>query len=278
MTTATGAARPAAATTNHRWDPAQYLRFGDERSRPFFDLVGRIPAADPRSVVDLGCGPGQLTATLADRWPAARVLGVDSSAEMIEQAAAHTTDRVGFTLGDLTAWAPAEPVDVVVSNATLQWVDGHDALLPALAGMVRPGGWLAFQVPGNFTSPSHLAIAEQVRSPHWQGRIDPAVLDRPRSFEPAHYLEVLLDAGLEADVWETTYLHRLSGPDPVFNWVKGTALRPVLAALRPADVAAFEDELAARLRDVYPAGRHGTTFPFRRIFAVARVPTAPERG
>jgi trans-aconitate 2-methyltransferase len=276
--TALGDATATATAAGHRWDPAQYLRFGDERSRPFFDLVGRVPAVDPRSVVDLGCGPGQLTATLADRWPTARVLGVDSSPEMIEQAADHADDRVGFALGDLTGWAPVEPVDVVVSNATLQWVDGHDALLPALARMVRPGGWLAFQVPGNFGSPSHVAIAEQVRSPRWRDRIDQAVLDRPRSFEPAHYLEVLLDAGLEADVWETTYLHRLTGPDPVFNWVKGTALRPVLAALGPDDVAAFEAELAERLRGAYPAGRHGTTFPFRRIFAVAQVPMEPERG
>jgi trans-aconitate 2-methyltransferase len=255
-----------------RWDPAQYLRFGDERSRPFFDLVARIPAVEPALVVDLGCGPGQLTATLADRWPEARVVGVDSSPEMIAEANAHASGQLEFTLGDLTGWSPGEPADVVVSNATLQWVPGHDALLGSLARTVRPGGWLAFQVPGNFGSPSHVAIADQVRSPRWRDRIDAAVLDRPRSFEPGHYLDVLADAGLDADVWETTYLHRLQGPDPVFNWVKGTALRPVLAALGPADVAAFEEELASRLRAAYPAGPHGTTFPFRRIFAVAQVP------
>jgi trans-aconitate 2-methyltransferase len=262
----------ADAAPFRRWDPAQYLRFGDERSRPFFDLVARVPAAQPALVVDLGCGPGQLTATLADRWPGARVVGVDSSAEMIAAAAAHASEQVSFELGDLATWVPPEAADVVVSNATLQWVPAHDELLAVLVGMVRPGGWLAFQVPGNFGSPSHVAFAEQVRSPRWRDRIDPAVLDRPSSFEPGHYLDVLVDAGCEADVWETTYLHQLSGPDPVFNWVKGTALRPVLAGLAPADVAPFEAELAERLRARYPPGRHGTTFPFRRIFAVARRP------
>ncbi len=254
------------------WDPTQYLRYGDERSRPFFDLVDRLQALRPEQVVDLGCGPGQLTATLADRWPTAQILGVDNSPQMIEAAAEHRSSRVRFEAGDVRTWTPPEPVDVIVSNAMLQWVDGHDELLAPLVGQLAAGGWLAFQVPGNFSSPSHRSFAELVRSPRWRDRIDPAVLDRPRSFEPEHYLAILLGLGCRAEVWETTYLHVLPGDDPVLQWLRGTGLRPVLAALAPDDVAPFEAELAAMLRDAYPPGPHGTVFPFRRIFAVAQAP------
>jgi trans-aconitate 2-methyltransferase len=252
------------------WNPQLYLRFGDERSQPFFDLVHRIPAIGPvRSVVDLGCGPGQLTATLAARFPEAAVVGVDSSAEMITAAAEHRSERVRFVQGDAINHQPDQPVDVVVSNATLQWIDGHLERLGHWLGLVRPGGVLAFQVPGNFGSPSHVTFAELVRSPQWCRRIDPAVLDRPRTEEPARYLERLLALGATAQVWETTYLHVLHGTDPVLQWIRATALRPVLAALAPSDAAEFEAELALRLRAAYPPGPHGTLFPFRRIFAVA---------
>lgn len=253
------------------WNPQLYLRFGDERSQPFFDLLHRLPALDGpvRRVVDLGCGPGNLTATLADRFPAADVLGVDASAEMIAAAAAHQGPRLRFARGDAVGFVAERPVDVLVSNATLQWIDGHVEQLAHWLAQVRPGGVFAFQVPGNFSSPSHRSFAELVRSPRWRDRIDPAVLDRPRSVEPEVYLERLLACGAAAQVWETTYLHLLTGPDPVLHWIRATALRPVLAALDPADVEPFEAELAARLTQAYPAGPHGTVFPFRRIFAVA---------
>ncbi|MCC6437993.1 MAG: methyltransferase domain-containing protein [Acidimicrobiales bacterium] len=258
------------------WNPQLYLRFGDERSQPFFDLVHRLPAIDGpvRAVVDLGCGPGTLTATLCDRFPDATVLGVDSSAEMIAAAGAATASgragpRLRFERGDAVGFAAEDPVDVLISNAALQWIDGHLEHLPHWLEQVRPGGVFAFQVPGNFSSPSHRSFAELVRSPRWRDRIDPAVLERPRSAEPEAYLERLLSSGAVAQVWETTYLHVLQGPDPVLHWIRATALRPVLAALDPADVGAFEAELAARLAQAYPPGPHGTVFPFRRIFAVA---------
>lgn len=264
------------------WDPQQYLRFGDERSQPFSDLVARIPPlpAPARRVVDLGCGPGHLTATLAATFPGAEVLGVDSSPEMVAAAAPHAGPQVRFVEGDAATWVPAagEAPDVIVSNATLQWIDGHVELLDRWLSLLRPGGVFAFQVPGNFTSPSHRSFAEQVTSPAWRDRVDAAVLDRPRSAEPVAYLERLLDLGAVAQVWETTYLHVLSGPDPVLEWVRGTALRPVLAALSAADRPAFEAELAERLRRAYPPDAHGTVFPFRRIFAVAIAPGAGPAG
>lgn len=248
------------------WDPQQYGRFADERSRPFFELVGRIGAIGPRRVVDLGCGTGELTAQLAQRWPSARVEGLDSSPEMI--AAAAPADRVTYRVGDVASWTPPEDVEVIVSNATLQWVPSHRALLPLWAEALPSGGWLAFQVPGNFDSPSHTVIRELAESPRWAASLAGILRHDDAVGRPTEYAELLLSAGLSADVWETTYVHVLTGDDPVLQWLRGTALRPVMAALPPETYARFEDELAEQLRRAYPATAVGTLFPFRRIFAV----------
>jgi trans-aconitate 2-methyltransferase len=255
---------------SHTWDPQRYLAYADERGRPFVELVARIGATDPAAVVDLGCGPGNLTALLPERWPGAMVTGVDSSPEMIE-AASRDVPGVAFAVGDLRDWvaqaAPGE-VDVLVSNATLQWIPGHLDLLPALVGAVRPGGWLAFQVPGNFREPSHTIrdelAAEEPYAAHTAGVATPAAHDA------ATYLRALQRLGCEVEAWETTYLHVLHGPDPVFTWVSGTGARPTLQAL-PGDLRPrFEEEFKARLRAAYPDDGHGVVLPFRRVFVVAR--------
>jgi trans-aconitate 2-methyltransferase len=250
------------------WDPGTYLQFADQRGRPFADLLARVGADQPGTVVDLGCGPGQLTATLADRWPTAAVTGVDSSAEMVERAAEHAGRRVSFAVGDLRQWQPDEPVDVLVSNATLQWVPEHRALLPRLLGAVAPGGWFAFQVPGNFGEPSHRLLHELAADPRFADAT--AAVERPSSAEPVDYLNDLTGLGCEVDVWETTYLHLLTGPDPVFRWISGTGARPVLQALDGRRRSEFETEYRALLAEAYPPGPSGTVLPFRRIFAVAR--------
>ena len=249
---------------SHTWDPERYLTYADERGRPFVELVGRVDAHDPRTVVDLGCGPGNLTSLLADRWPGAEVTGVDSSAEMI---AAANDPRIRFEVGDLRQWSGS--VDVLVSNATLQWVPDHLELLPHLVASVRPGGWLAFQVPGNFDEPSHTIRAELAsEAPYAAHTRDVAV---PSSHDPGTYLDALAGIGCTVDAWETTYLHVLTGPDPVFTWVSGTGARPTLQAL-PDDLRAeFEAEFKRRLAIAYPEQDYGVVLPFRRIFVVARV-------
>ncbi|HZC72516.1 MAG TPA: trans-aconitate 2-methyltransferase [Jatrophihabitans sp.] len=253
-----------------RWDPGQYGQFANERARPFFDLVARIGATEPRRVVDLGCGPGNMTALLAQRWPAARVEGIDSSPEMI--AAAPSGARLKFRVGSVESWTPPADLDVVVSNATLQWVPSHEALLASWAAALPPNGWLAFQVPGNFDAPSHTLMRTLASGPRWAAQLGGVLRHEDAVATPAAYASLLLTAGLVADVWETTYLHVLTGPDPVLHWVRGTGLRPVMGALSPDDYAAFEAEYTAQLRAVYPAAEHGTLFPFRRIFAVGHRP------
>jgi trans-aconitate 2-methyltransferase len=249
-----------------RWDPTQYTRYADERGRPFLDLLARVGATDPRRVVDLGCGPGNLTALLAQRWPAAAVEGLDSSPEMIERARADVP-AVRFSVGDVRAWTMPDDCDVVISNAALQWVPGHLDLVRDWAAALPPDGWLALQVPANFDAPSHALMRSLVASPRWAPLVGD-VLRHDLVATPTRYAELLLDAGLQVDVWETTYLHLLQGDDPVLEWVRGTGLRPVLAALS-SDAGEFEREYAALLREAYPRTAHGTVFEFRRLFAVA---------
>jgi trans-aconitate 2-methyltransferase len=260
------------------WDATQYLRFGGERSRPFFDLLARVGAADPRYVADLGCGPGTLTAVLARRWPAAKVVGVDNSPEMIAAATASTADKVQdwvapeggtitFTLGDVRGWQPERPPDVLVCNAVLQWVPGHHDLLLQWAGQLAPGGWLAFQLPGNFDQPSHAIVREMVASARWAALLADAELNR-QAGDPEEYAELLARPGYEVDAWETSYVHILHGEDPVLEWAKGTTLRPVLAVLDEEQSAGFLREYGERLREAYKPRTFGTPFPFRRVFTV----------
>jgi trans-aconitate 2-methyltransferase len=253
----------------HTWDPDRYLAYADERGRPFVELLARVDDPAPATVVDLGCGPGNLTALLTERWPSAEVRGVDSSPEMIAEARA-SHPEIDFEIGDVRDWRPAEPVDVLVSNATLQWVPGHLELLSELLAAVRPGGRLAFQVPGNFDQPSHTIRTELAATPPYDAHTGGVAV--PTAHDAGTYLEVLTRLGCVVDAWETTYLHVLRGDDPVFTWVSGTGARPTLQAL-PDDLRpGFEEEFRARLRTAYPAVDGQVVLPFRRVFVVARTP------
>ena len=257
----------------HTWDPDRYLTYADERGRPFVELVARIGAAAPAEVVDLGCGAGNLTGLLAERWPDAHVVGLDSSPEMIAAPRNRTGlgQSVTYAVADLRDWRPERPVDVLVSNATLQWVPGHLELLPSLVAAVAPGGWFAFQVPGNFDEPSHTIRAElAAEAPYAEHTANVAT---PSSHDPAVYYDALAAAGCSVDVWETTYTHVLRGPDPVFTWVSGTGARPTLQAL-PDRAAARPSRRSSSAGWPRPT-RSGRTarvlLPFRRVFAVAQV-------
>ncbi|GAA2923996.1 MULTISPECIES: trans-aconitate 2-methyltransferase [Streptomyces] len=268
---------PAAVPT---WDPAQYLRHAGHRARPFADLLARVPelpGSAPR-IADLGCGPGNVTRFLADRWPTARIAGYDNSPEMLDKAHVDHQGptpgggRLDFDHADVRTWTPAEPYDLIVSNATLQWVPGHVERFADWVAGLKPSGTFAFQVPGNFDAPSHRLMRELAGSPRWRDRLAGTLRHADAVLAPEAYQERLTALGCTADVWETTYIHLLQGEDPVLDWVKGTGLRPVLTALAddPEAREAFVTEYRAALRAAYPAGPDGTPFPFRRVFAVAR--------
>ncbi|MGD9985754.1 trans-aconitate 2-methyltransferase [Pseudonocardia sp.] len=247
--------------TGTTWDPALYLQFDDARSRPFLDLVARVGATAPRRVVDLGCGPGHLTEVLARRWPDAAVEALDSSPDMVGAARSRGIDA---SLAPVETWTPGPDVDVVVTNAVLQWVPTHPDLLARWIEALPAGAWFAMQVPGNFGAPSH-ALARELAT-----RRGLTLRDELAVREPTDYAEILGRRGVDVDVWETTYLQRLTGDDPVLTWISATALRPVRDALDARAYESFRAELAPLLREAYPKRPDGTTWlPFRRIFAVA---------
>jgi trans-aconitate 2-methyltransferase len=252
------------------WDPEKYLTFSDHRSRPFYELIARIQASSPRRVVDLGCGPGNLTSVLASRWPSATIEAMDSSAEMVDAARARGIDAY---LGDVTDWKPPTDTDVIVTNAVLQWVPRHDAILRRWVQQLPPGAWIALQVPGNFDAPSH-AIVRSLVAGSWHSRLSSVTLrEEDAVFTPTGYAEILGDCTVDA--WETTYTQVLTGEDPVLEWITGTALRPIKAALNQEEWDQFRAELAPLLRSAYPQRTDGRTwFPFRRVFAVARTPNS----
>jgi trans-aconitate 2-methyltransferase len=251
------------------WNPDVYLAFADHRGRPFFDLLSRVGAEKPRRVVDLGCGPGNLTETLAQRWPDAIVEAWDSSPEMVEAARERGVDA---HVGDVRTWTPQPDTDVLVSNATLQWVPEHAELLVRWADQLNAGSWIGMQVPGNFDAPSHRAVRELARRDQWSEPLRDFPFREGQVEDPSGYAELLSDAGCTVDAWETTYIHDLSGEHPVLEWITGTALRPVKSRLTDEQWAQFRQELIPMLDAAYPVRSDGKTFfPFRRIFVVAQV-------
>ncbi|WP_295692749.1 methyltransferase domain-containing protein [Lapillicoccus sp.] len=264
------------------WDPHQYALFSGHRGRPFADLLGRVDAPSPGLVVDLGCGDGPLTLGLADRWPQARVVGIDSSPQMLARARELDTDgRVEWVLARAEGWDPATlggPMDVLTTNATLQWVPEHLDLIPRWVGALAPGGWFAMQVPSNFGAPSHVLMREVAARHARAADLAPGLARADAVAEPAAYLGALAGLGLEVDVWETTYQQVLdpvgAQRSPVLEWVRGTGLRPVLEVLTDeTELKAFVDDYVSVLDRAYPRQSFGVAFPFSRIFAVGHAPT-----
>ncbi|ORV09187.1 trans-aconitate 2-methyltransferase [Mycobacterium celatum] len=252
------------------WDPDVYLAFADQRARPFYDLLSWVGAERPRRVVDLGCGPGNLTLQLARRWPDAVIEALDNSPEMVAAARERGVDA---SVTDLRSWTPRRDTDVVLSNAVLQWVPEHPELMVRWAGQLAAGSWIAAQMPGNFETPSHAAVrALARREPYAKALRDVPFRVGAVVHPPAYYAELLMDAGCSVDAWETTYLHQLRGEHPVLDWISGTALLPVRERLSDAEWERFRADLIPLLADAYPTRPDGITFfPFRRVFVVAQV-------
>jgi trans-aconitate 2-methyltransferase len=252
------------------WDPTLYLRFADHRLRPALDLLGRVVAERPRAVYDLGCGPGTTTRLLVERWPEARVVGVDSSEEMLAKARADCPGA-SYRTADLARWRPAEPADVLYSNAALHWLEDHASLFPRLVGLLAEGGALAVQMPHNDGAPSHTCMREAAEAGPWREVVLRVVHDR-RVAEPDVYYDLLRPLVSSIEIWETVYIQPLEGDNPVVDWTRGTALRPLLQAIvDPGQREAFLADYAARIAAAYPRRPDGRTLlPFRRLFIVAR--------
>jgi trans-aconitate 2-methyltransferase len=260
------------------WNPEQYERFSDHRRRPFADLTSRVGASAPEIVVDLGCGPGPLTLALAKRWPHARIIGVDSSAEMLDQARRNDRrERVEWVRADVETWDPVQvgaPIDVITTNALLQWVPSHMQLIPGWINALTPDGWFAMQVPGNFNAPSHTLLREVAAQSPRAAELLPRLRGAEAVGDPGAYTALLAGLGCEVDAWETTYQHILDPAgderEPVLEWIKGTALLPVFEVLKgEGERADFVAAYGNALLQAYPRQPFGTVLAFRRIFAVA---------
>jgi trans-aconitate 2-methyltransferase len=252
------------------WDPTQYLRFADERLRPALDLLARVPLASPRLVVDLGCGAGNVTAILRERFPAAAVLGVDGSEAMLAKARA-AAPACTFIQADFARWTPETPPDLIFSNAALHWVSGHETLFPRLISLIAPGGIFAVQMPAMHDAPLRRLQNEIAGQGPWAPYLADASYARGLLPVEAYY-DLLRPRVAALDIWETTYLHVLSGEDAVVEWAAGSSLRPFLDKLPPEMRQPFRMAYATALRPHYPRRPDGTTLlPFRRLFMLARV-------
>ncbi len=250
------------------WDPKLYLGFANERTRAAGELLARMPLANPKRVIDLGCGPGNSTALLAQRWPDAEIEGLDSSPEMLADAA-KSGIKARWIEADASSWSATAPYDAIFSNATFQWVPDHVRLLPRLMGFVAKDGFFAFQVPFNFNEPSHTILRDLSVEPRWHDALKNA---RPwhQVLSAEEYYALLEPHSARLDIWEFEYLQVLDGEDAVYRWVSGTGARPFINALDGAEREAFVAEYKARLTAAYPRRASGKTlFPFQRRFVVA---------
>lgn len=250
------------------WDASLYLRFGDERTRPALDLAAHVAVENPGTVADLGCGPGNSTQVLRNRWPKASVIGLDNSADMIA-AARKAYPEHDWSEVDIADWSPGRPIDVVFSNAVLQWLGDHETLVPRLFGNVASGGALAFQVPADSYSPVRHLIDEIADDPAWADRMGEAK-GALTMHEPGFYYDVLCGRARSVDIWETEYKHVMDGPAAIVEWISSTGLRPFFAPLSADEQARFSAMLTERVAVTYERRRDGRVlFPFRRIFVVA---------
>ncbi|BBK38725.1 trans-aconitate 2-methyltransferase [Allostella sp. ATCC 35155] len=251
------------------WDPSQYLKFADHRLRPALDLLARIPAERPGTVVDLGCGAGNVTRHLRRRWPEARIIGVDNSPQMMVKARAAMPD-VAWIEADIATWEPEGPVDVIYSNAALHWLADHNSLFPKLMGWLAPEGVLAVQMPRNYEAASHTRILDAALAGPWRPVLEPLLRPSPVAAPEAYYRFLAAHAE-HPDIWETVYMQVLTGENPVVEFTKGSALKPLLDALDEPHRSAFEAAYAEMIASAYLPEKDGRTlFPFRRLFMVVQ--------
>jgi trans-aconitate 2-methyltransferase len=249
------------------WNPPQYLKFGAERLRPARDLLARVPLSAPANIVDLGCGTGTVTALIKGRWPQARIVGIDNSQPMLERARG-SVPGVEWEVADIAKWSPRAPIDLLVSNAALQWLDDHRTLFPRLVSNINAGGALAVQMPAQHDAPSHQIGFELAKSPRWRTQLN-GLVRRP-ILEAADYYTILRPHAASLDIWVTEYVQVLTGDNPVAEFTKGSLVGAWLSVLSDSEAREFEMDYRTAIAAAYPKDADGVTlFPFRRLFLVA---------
>ncbi len=251
------------------WDPNHYLSFDADRLRPALDLISKVEIGAPRNIVDLGCGPGNVTTILSDRWPDAKVSGVDNSQEMLDKAGV-ANPGISWVHADLNNWVAEEKVDLLFSNAALHWLDNHKELFPKLLENIAPGGTIAVQMPRNWQASSHSSINEVIVEGPWKELLEPEIVLEP-SHKPDVYYNLLAPVTENIMIWETEYIQVLQGENPVAEFVKGSWLQRFLQLLEEPFRTEFEMSYSEKILNAYPKQADGKTlFPFKRLFIVAQ--------
>ncbi|WP_157217142.1 trans-aconitate 2-methyltransferase [Flavisphingomonas formosensis] len=255
------------------WSAAQYRKFEDERNRPILDLLAHVPTATVAHAIDIGCGPGNSTELMRNRYPEARISGLDSSDDMIAAARRRMPD-VDFSVADIAGWSPAERYDLILANAVLQWLPDHAALFPRLFGKLAPDGTLAVQMPDNLDEPAHRLMREVAADGPWSAKLATAWQSRAPRHEADYYFRLLHGRAQRLDVWRTVYHHPLpDGAAGIVEWFKGSGLRPYLDPLDAEERDAYLARYEAAVADAYPALADGTVLlPFPRLFLLAQRP------
>jgi len=252
------------------WNARQYLKFEDERTRPSVDLLRRVPLAEAQRCVDIGCGPGNSTELLADRFPAARVIGLDNSPGMLAKARERLPD-LSFEEADIATWRPTEHFDLIFANAVLQWVADHPSVLGRLVSLLKSGGCLAVQMPNNLDEPSHRLMEQVANDGPWASKLSSASAAKEKISSFEDYYSCLHQAGCSVDIWQTTYVHPLAGAEAIVEWFKSTGLKPYLDPLSPAEQSEYLIRYQAEITRAYPAQSGGKVLlRFPRLFFVAQ--------
>lgn len=254
------------------WSPSLYTKFEDERTRPARDLLAQVPLADINRAIDLGCGPGNSTELLIERFGAAGVSGLDGDTNMVEAARKRLPDTT-FTQADLATWVPDQPYDLMFANAVFQWLPDHLDIFDRLMDGLAPGGVLAIQMPDNLEEPSHMLMEETAHAGPWRGAFEQASTRRAALPSPSVYYDRLIGKSARLDIWHTIYNHPMNGPQAIVEWLKSTGLRPYLEKVGPQYQAEFLEDYAARIAKAYPMlGDGKVLFRFPRMFMVAVKP------
>jgi trans-aconitate 2-methyltransferase len=252
------------------WNPALYRRYEDERTRPAQELLARVPLTAAARVVDLGCGPGNSTELLVQRFDGAVVTGTDNSEAMLVSAR-ERLPQARFELSDIAAWRPGSPPDLIYANASLQWVPDHEALIPRLFAALAPGGVLAIQMPDNRQEPTHRLMRELAAEAPWAQAIGDADKLRTLLLSLERYYDLLAADAAHIDVWRTAYQHPMASAASIVEWVRGTGLRPFVDGLPPDLQTRYLAEYERRVAQAYPPRGDGRLLlAFPRMFIVAQ--------
>jgi trans-aconitate 2-methyltransferase len=250
------------------WNPDLYLKYGNERTQPSIDLIGKINISfQPKSILDVGCGPGNSSQALLQRWPDAVLTGIDNSVNMIEKAKTTYPDNT-WIVADASKYTSNTIYDIVFSNATIQWIPDHEKLFKRLFNLINNQGVLAIQVP-RFNEMAVSKVIQKVAGRAKWKEPTKGCGDLLTHHDYKYYYDLISKDYKSVEFWQTDYIHILESQYAIIEWIRSTAIRPYLDCLKDEEKPLFEKELLAEIKNDYPIQKSGKVFfPFKRLFMI----------